>query len=194
MRIYKNLLLIVSFALFVNDVYSQEQLQREKEDYIPSHVELILWDEFSPTDLYDTVGSEKNIRCSMLAPRDSTTMQWWILTVYEKKDNMLKVSFWNMDNLDDENSDIYHGWIFMDNLAVYPVGHFDENIGLYDSIYAQQSTVSFRLFDESTPENLKVVDVDLKSKWVKIKWKDQKEYWISYKNQCTNHYTACLGN
>jgi hypothetical protein len=187
-------LLAVSISLLLPSlVWTQVLPKGNHVHYLPDNVELIQFSEYQVTNVFDTNGIPKHVMFSLLYVVDSSETLWWNLTDYDNVDDMLKVSFWRFDEESHLCDTLIHGWIFKDNLAVYPFAHPDERIELFDSINVSNCIISFGMRDDCCPEVFKVVDVDLKSKWVKILCADGKEYWISYKNQCTNHYTSSMG-
>lgn len=202
MNRYKFIVLLL-VGLWINSSYSQEQTHNQRPEYIPEKMEVILFSEYQYTYIYDTIGENKQIIHALKPPADSADAMWWNLTVYENIDNMLKVEVWRIEEALLENGyyglmDItyFTGWIYKDNLAVYTHVHYGEYVELYDSINATKAALSFSCrewWNENTGI-LRVVDVDLESKWVKILWLDNKEYWLRPKNQCTNHITGCTGN
>ncbi len=191
-------------ALVCGNVSSQEQPHNQRQEYIPENMELILFSEYQYTYIYDTIGENKQLKHALKPPADSADAMWWNLTAYENIDNMLKVEVWRIEEALLENGyyglmDItyFTGWIYKDNLAVYTHVHYGEYVELYDSINATKAALSFswrEWWDNEDTGTLRVVDVDLESKWVKILWLDNKEYWLRPKNQCTNHITGCTGN
>ena len=203
MNRYKFIVLLL-VGLWINSSYSQEQPHNQRPEYIPEKMEVILFSEYQYTYIYDTIGENKQIKHALKPPVDSADAMWWNLTVYENIDNMLKVEVWRIEEALLENGyyglmDItyFTGWIYKDNLAVYSHVHYGEYVELYDSINATKAALSFSCrewWDNEDTGTLRVMDVDLESKWVKILWLDNKEYWLRPKNQCTNHITGCTGN
>ncbi len=198
MNRYKFIVLLL-VGLWINSSYSQEQPHEQRPEYIPEKMEVILFSEYQYTYIYDTIGENKQIIHTLNPPADSADAMWWNLTVYENIDNMLKVEDWRDEgNFYEGGTNVVYftGWIYKDNLAVYSHVHYGEYVELYDSINATKAALSFSCrewWNENTGI-LRVVDVDLESKWVKILWLDNKEYWLRPKNQCTNHITVCTGN
>lgn len=187
-------------ALVCGNVSSQEQPHEQRPEYIPEKMEVILFSEYQYTCIYDTIGENKQIIHTLNPPADSADAMWWNLTVYENIDNMLKVEVWRDEGnfyKGGTNVVYFTGWIYKDNLAVYLHVHYGEYVELYDSINATKAALSFSCrewWDNEDTGTLRVMDVDLESKWVKILWLDNKEYWLRPKNQCTNHITGCTGN
>lgn len=172
-------------------------ISQERIEYVPENVELILFSEFIATDIYDSATPSNHPKFVIPPIDDDTNALLWHIVVTDKIDNMIEVYFWRLDEDFQVVDTNYRGWISMDNIAVYPTDRLSA-FELFDTPNATHCVFSYIEFYEPAlvgPNGqLKVVDVDLESKWVKIRWYDQKSYWISYKNQCTDHITYCTGN
>lgn len=106
------------------------------------------------------------------------------LSIYEKKNEMYQIKYYN------DSEEIISGWIGTAGLSILTIPNSKNETYLYKENDANSTCLIIRDFVQ---EWVDVLDIDMRSKWLKILWTDGQHYWLPVENQCANGYTACNG-
>ena len=135
----------------------------------------------------DPVRLTKNVLCSkevITIKSDLDTDEYFYLTIYKKA--LRKVYLKAVSD-----RQIVYGWLELKNEQLYVI--LKETGTTRIRLYSKPSDDDKYFVMEGESDLYPVVDVNLKTGWVAIRYDDGKCYWVSPKIQCP-WYTECYGS
>lgn len=108
------------------------------------------------------------------------------LNVYDKKNMMYKISYYNDFN-EEKN-----GWIENEGMRILTIPNSKHETYLFEKNNINSDCIVIKE-EEIFQEEVCIIDIDMNNKWFKILWTDGKPYWLSPENQCSNPYNSCCG-
>ena len=140
-------------------------------------VSVLLYDYQKKVDVYD---SNKGMKTTDYLINDTICEDFPFISVVEIKKRRCKIIATSM------NRTTIKGWVIINNLGIC-TRQKERELFLY--IFPDYNSIPI-VVEEDTDNRL-VQITDIHKNWLKIKWIDNKEYWLPPEFQCPNIYTTC---